>query len=99
MWPAVHKSIARANNLTDRQTVGQTELEQKQLQQKGAARNINKFIKKVSKKQKKQKVLDCSAQTNGTNATLHLNVAKKKDSLFMQVTFLPPSPASLPCMI
>lgn len=66
MWPAVHKSIARANNLTDRQTVGQTELEQKQLQQKGAARNINKFIKKVSKKQKKQKALDCSAQTNGT---------------------------------
>lgn len=52
MWPAVHKSIAW-------QTVRQTELEQKQLQQKGAARNINKFIKKVSKKAK-------SAQTNGT---------------------------------
>lgn len=52
MWPAVHKSIAW-------QTVRQTELEQKQLQQKGAARNINKFIKKVSKKAE-------SAQTNGS---------------------------------
>lgn len=89
MWPAVHKSIAW-------QTDRQTELEQKQLQQKGAARNINKFIKKVSKKAK-------SAQTNGTQQmqrftwTLQKKIKKKtQKTLAFYASYILSFPSLLP---